>query len=362
MLLIAIISSLLFPNLFALSLPPLFTVNGVVKFQGYATKQIDGDYVTIRIGVIEKRQLSVREGKYNTQLPMTHFQELIKLEANLEPYVQIGDPIEFTPAMMPPRRRYAFDFVIILLHKKNRVEDLLYEASRIKNSEPDRAIELIDESISLDPQPRAYNYKIRIIHEIAKGGRYIPLYLLRDIESIEQSEHFKGLSNEFKFNFYLQLGKAILEVPDLNKNIDPIETYGNIGIKTFQKTINVDSSDARGYQGKYTAEKEMGLYSDEIETIKSFFANNSNIQNEQSIITFISEWIIALKELTGYPKGTEQEYIKLVSSNTNFKNKWQNINVILTKYRSVYQERTGRKYDRLNNAKSLAKKIINGEI
>lgn len=342
----------------------VFSIKGSINFQGFPNRKLDQDnFGTITFlqdeSEIEQVSFDVEDSKYNQRFNMSFFDYRIKIEAKYDPYIQEND-IDFAPSQLPRRRLKRYTYDIHLLHKENMVEQLLEAAQSKKKNNPLKSIELIDKSLQISPKPRAYIYKVQILGQMIKNNmKDIPITLLKIADTIDDDdEFFSNRSPKFKLNFYIQYGDALSGTNDLNDKIDDIDTFANVIIRAYQKAINYDKSHAPAYQRKYILENKTGRYWDQFNTIKSFFDDNTSIDNENTIIVFLTDWLTSLELITGYPKTTMQEYIQTVNSNQDFKNKWNNLKSVLDKYSAMFEQRVDPAYKRINNARLLGDQLF----
>lgn len=284
---------------------------------GYTFKVVAGDTSFERSG---------SGSTYEVSLSSRCIDKDVWIELIHPEYVQIGGPVHLEPSGC---NRYTNNFMLqakTSLPKARYARGLLDEAATFESAgRPDLAIKRYMESWQMNPRPRTCIAWAQVLKKLVMRNIDVSAELEGNLPQITSSALFSRTSNEFKSNFYGQLGDAVdrSELAAFADRQTLSLRYSEYALNAFDSAIHYYSADANPWQGKYLLQMRLGEYQAAHETITLFFEDRSRASTDWDVTGFLTDWATCIETWTGYPTGDSSAYARRVAANEAYCRAWR---------------------------------------
>lgn len=300
---------------------------------GYTIKVVAGDTVFEGSGSGGSYEVSLSSRCIDTDAWI----ELIHPE-----YFQIGGPLHVELKLC---KRYTNNFLIqakTSLPKTRYARRLLDEAGAFESAgRPDLAIGRYVESWQVNPRARTCIAWVQVLKKLVMLNDDVSAELQGNLQRITSSKYFARTSNDFKSNFYSQLGDAV-DQSELATYADSMTLpvrYSECALNAFDSAIHYYSVDANPWQGKYLLQMRLGQYKKALHTISEYFAVNSNKSSQPYVINgFMADWATCIEQVTHYSMSKSSEtYAHSIRADTVHREYWEQLWTVFDGHVDLFQ-------------------------
>lgn len=275
-------------------------VKGTVVNQTPPNRIIKGAKVYLLAkGNMLQAEYSDDSGEYKKRLhPNKYLKEDMRLIVTHPEYVQANPDID----NIRPEAPGTTEHHIPVKTKKHIAETLVLSAktSAIKGDYT-KALDQLDTATTVYTSLNIYSYKIRLLGDALKENKIVPLRHSKISSDVNFLEFSRTLSNIERYKLYLQLGYIYTNVPDPEKKIDENTSYYDAALEAFSNAKLANPINAKPYQGEYKLHTKVGNNFDAATVISEYFKINKSITRENTVRTFLSDWLTSFEKVTGFP-------------------------------------------------------------
>jgi len=233
------------------------------------------------------------------------------------------------------------------------VGDVLKAAQRQRRKNPYEALTQVHALLVDLPSPllesslrefswNVYNLYSELIGDVILKDATIEARFVKPYVNLDGDNIFQSFLEHQRWDYYREIAKSLGHMKDSSSaKVDMVLSFYDLVIEACSKAIAIRPWHPEAYQAMYQLQGENGDFFDEMETIRSFFSKNVNVNSERTVRAFLTEWCTSLENASGKGNSSEAEYIVFLRSDQTIAEEWKKLKRTLLEYARFYEHKSG---------------------